>query len=169
MSTQQPPRFLASTPNASPSSPRAARRATIGLWVLQGLLAAVFVMAGSTKLVMPIEAMAMPVALPEWFLRFIGVAEVLGAIGLIVPSVTRIRPSLTPLAACGLVVIMIGAVSVTLLGGGGVQALGPAIVGALLATIAVGRTRRAPIASRRTASQAAAVHVMAADAASVSA
>ncbi len=154
---------------ASDVTRRSARRASIALWVAQALLAAMFLMAGSVKLVMPIEAMAMPVALPGWFLRFIGVAEVLGAIGLIVPSVTRIRPGLTPLAACGLVVIMLGAIGVTLLGGGGAQALGPAVIGALLVTVAVGRARRAPITSRHNASQAASGRVMGPDAASVSA
>jgi len=53
----------------------------ITLWVIQGLLAALFLFAGSMKLVLPIEAMAGPVSLPGWFLRFIGVAEVAGAIG----------------------------------------------------------------------------------------
>ncbi len=154
--------------SASDVTRRSARRVSIALWVAQALLAALFLMAGSVKLAMPIEAMAMPVALPGWFLRFIGVAEVLGAIGLIVPSVTRIRPGLTPLAACGLVVIMLGAIGVTLLGGGGAQALGPAVIGALLVTIAVGRTRRAPITSRRTGSQAPA-HLVRAAGASASA
>ena len=119
------------------------------------MVAAIFLMAGGMKLVMPIEMMAMPVALPGWFLRFIGVAEVLGAIGLIVPSATRIRPGLTALAACGLIIIMLGATGVTLLGGGGGQALGPAVIGGLLVTIAVGRTRRAPIAPRRATGKAA--------------
>ena len=143
-------RSLAPKSDTTIATAQPARHATIALWILQGGVAAVFLMAGSMKLVMPIEAMAMPVALPGWFLRFIGVAEVLGAIGLIVPSATRIRPGLTPLAACGLVIIMLGAIGVTLLGGGGVQALGPAFIGVLLIAIAVGRTRRAPIAARTT-------------------
>jgi hypothetical protein len=124
------------------------------LWVVQGLVALVFLMAGSMKLVMPLEAMAMPVALPGWFLRVIGVAEVFGAIGLIVPSATRIRPALTTVAAGGLLVIMIGAAVVTLIGGGGVQALGPMIIGGLLVTIVHGRMRRVPIIPQRVPSDA---------------
>ena len=80
--------------------------ANVGLWILQGLLAALFLFAGVMKLVMPIEAMAGPVAIsPGAFLRFIGVAETLGAVGLVVPWLFRIKPGLTPLAAGGLVII----------------------------------------------------------------
>jgi len=87
------------------------------LWIVQGLLAALFLFAGVMKLMLPIEAMAGPIALPGLFLRFLGVAEVLGAIGLILPSLLRIRPRLTPLAAAGLVIIMTGATAITVLGG----------------------------------------------------
>jgi uncharacterized membrane protein YphA (DoxX/SURF4 family) len=82
---------------------------TYALWVVQVLLALLFVFAGSMKLVLPLDQMAGPVALPGALLRFIGVAELLGGIGLILPAALRIRPGLTPLAAAGLVVIMIGA------------------------------------------------------------
>ena len=61
------------------------------------------------KLVMPVEMLAGPVALPEWFLRFIGVAEVLAAVGLTLPSITRVLPWLIPLAAAGLMIVMLGA------------------------------------------------------------
>src|SRR6266446_3268902 len=90
---------------------------TYALWIVQGLLAAVFLLSGGTKLVLPIEKLSGPVALPAWFLRFIGVAEVLGAVGLILPGLLRIRPGLKPLAAAGLVIIMIGATGITLVGG----------------------------------------------------
>ena len=81
----------------------------IALWIAQGLLAAMFLFAGGMKLVIPIEEMLkqMPIPLPGWFLRFTGVVEVLGAIGLILPWLLRIRPGLTPLAAAGLVIVMI--------------------------------------------------------------
>src|SRR5437867_10045785 len=69
------------------------------LWIVQGLLAAVFLFAGGTKLVLPLDQLTGPVALPGLLLRFIGVCEVLGALGLILPGVLRIRPGLTPLAA----------------------------------------------------------------------
>ena len=78
---------------------------------------------------MPIEEMTKDIQLPVAFLRFIGVAEIVGAIGLIVPSLLRIRPGLTPLAAGGSV-IMIGATMLSLMIGGVVMALMPFVVGA---------------------------------------
>jgi len=77
-------------------------------------------------------------------LRFIGVCEVLGALGLILPGVLRIRPGLTPLAATGLVIIMIGATVITLVAGAIVPALISLVVGALAAFVAYGRWRVAP-------------------------
>ncbi len=114
---------------------------TSALWIIQGLLALLFLFAGSMKLIVPIEMMVaqMPLPLPGLFLRFIGVCEVAGAIGLILPGLLRIRPILTPLAACGLLIIMIGATIVTLLGGGGVSALVPLVVGLLCSLVAYGR------------------------------
>ena len=64
----------------------------IALWVVQALLAALFLFAGGMKFVMSIEEMTKQVPLPGWFLHFIGVVEVLGALGLILPWLTRIRP-----------------------------------------------------------------------------
>ena len=78
------------------------------LWIVQALLALLFLYAGGLKLILPVEEMTAQIPMPGTFLRFIGVCEVLGAIGLIVPGLTRIRPGLTPLAAAGLVIIMIG-------------------------------------------------------------
>lgn len=112
------------------------------LWVIQGLLAALFLFAGGTKLVLPIAAMQQgPMALPGAFLRFLGVAEVCGALGLILPWALRIRPVLTPLAAAGLVVIMIGATVITALAGQVAGALLPLTVGILAAAVALGRRR----------------------------
>ena len=111
------------------------------LWTVQGLLALLFLWAGGVKLVLPLEMLKGPVALPGLFIRFIGVAETLGAIGLILPWLLRIRPVLTPLAASGLVIIMIGATAITLIGGGGVFALFPATVGILAAWVAYSRGR----------------------------
>src|SRR3989441_5378118 len=88
--------------------------------------------------------MAGPVALPGWFLRFVGVAEVLAALGLVLPGLLRIRPGLTPLAATGLVIIMLGATVVTLASGAIVPALMPLVVGLLAAFVAYGRWRPAP-------------------------
>src|SRR5215471_10670700 len=114
------------------------KRLNAALWIVQGLLAALFLFAGSTKLILPIEvltSMGSPnqIALPGWFIRFIGVAEVLGAVGLILPRLLRIRPRLTPLAAMGLVIIMIGATALTLAADGFAPAVFPIVVG-LLAT-----------------------------------
>jgi DoxX-like family len=115
------------------------------LWFVQALLALLFLWAGGMKLVLPIEALAGPVTLPGPFLRFIGVAEVLGALGLILPGLLRIRPGLTPLAAAGLVIIMIGATWLTVYGGAGVaMMLIPAVVGLLAAFVAYGRWRLVP-------------------------
>ena len=127
-----------------------------GLWTVQWLLALLFLWAGGVKLVLPLEMLKGPVALPGLFVRFIGVAETLGAIGLILPWLLRIRPALTPLAAVGLVIIMSGATVITLIGVGGVFALFPAMVGILAASVAYGRRHAAPTRSsvdfRKTAS-----------------
>jgi len=122
--------------------PTRSRRANAALWTIQGLLAALFLFAGGMKLVMPVAVLAQQSHLPGAFMKFIGVCEALGAIGLIVPAVTKIREELTPLAAAGLVIIMIGATTVTLLQSPGAGAVVPAVVGVLAATVARGRTRR---------------------------
>jgi len=120
------------------------RGMTYALWIVQALLAALFLFAGGMKLILPLDQMAGPVPLPGLFLRFIGVAEVLGAIGLILPGLLRIRPGLTPLAAAGLVIIMIGATAITLAGGDVVTAVIPLVVGVLSALVVYGRWRLMP-------------------------
>jgi len=114
---------------------------TGSLWTLQALLALLFLFGGIMKLVTPVEMLLaqMPVPLPGLFLQFIGVAEVAGAIGLILPGLLRIKPGLTVLAACGLIIIMIGATVVTLVGGNVATALLPVIVGLLCVAVAYGR------------------------------
>ena len=111
------------------------------LWILQVLLAALFLFAGVTKFSMSAEQMneGSPVPLPGWFLRFIGACEILGAIGLVLPGALGIKPGLTPLAAVGLIILMIGAVVIPLVGGTVLPALFPLIVGVLLALVAYGR------------------------------
>ncbi len=116
----------------------------VALWIVQGLLAALFLCAGGAKLVLPLDQMAGPVALPGWFLRFLGVAEVLGALGLVLPGLLRIRPGLTPLAAAGLVIIMIGATVVMWAGGMVAVALMNVVVALLAAFVAYGRWQLAP-------------------------
>jgi hypothetical protein len=117
---------------------------TYALWIVQGLLALLFLFAGGTKLVLPLEALTGDVPLPGWFIRFIGVAEVLGALGLILPGLLHIRPGLTPLAAAGLVLIMIGATVLTLAEGTVASALIPLVVGLLAAFVVYGRWRLTP-------------------------
>jgi DoxX-like protein len=121
---------------------------TSALWIVQGLLAALFLFAGGMKLVLPLEALKGPVTLPGWFVRFIGVAEVLGALGLILPGLLRIRPGLTPLAAAGLVIIMIGATGIGLMVGDVAVTLISLVVGLLAAFVAYGRWRLAPLRGR---------------------
>jgi DoxX-like family len=111
----------------------------IVLWVLQILLAGLFLFAGAIKLVLPIEAMTKQLALPGAFLRFIGVAETLGALGLVLPWSLRIRRELTPLAAVGLLIIMTGATILTVKMNGVAAALVPFAVGIFALIIAYGR------------------------------
>jgi len=137
-----------------------ARKTNVALWVAQIILAGLFLFAGGFKLVAPIAQMTAQLPLPGWFIRFIGVAEFAGGLGLILPSLLRIRPQLTALAAQGLAIIMAGAVGVTL----GLRLPGaavPAIVGVLAALVAYGRRNVAPISARTrpVPSHAAAVRV----------
>ena len=122
------------------------------LWLIQGLLAAVFLFAGGMKLITPVAVLSAMSPFPGAFIQFIGVCEALGAVGLILPWALQIRPELTPLAALGLLVIMVGATASTLAIGGGLLALMPAAVGLLTALVAYGR--RSPASrearSRRT-------------------
>ena len=112
---------------------------TIALWTVQVLLAILFLFAGGMKLILPIAEMTKDMPMPGPFLRFIGVAEVLGALGLVLPGLLRIRPVLTPLAAVGLAIIMTGATVLTL--PKGAAAMIPLVVGLLLAFVAYGRFR----------------------------
>jgi len=125
----------------------------IALWIIQVLLALLFLFAGGTKLVLPIDVMRSmgspnQVILPGLLIRFIGVCEVLGGLGLILPGLLRIRPGLTPLAAAGLVIIMIGATVITIAGDGAAAAIVPLVVTLLSAFVAYGRWRLAPHRSR---------------------
>ena len=116
----------------------------IALWTVQVLLAVLFLFAGGMKLVMPMDEMMkqMPIPLPGWFMIFTGVVEVLGAIGLILPWLLGIRPGLTPLAAAGLAIVMVGATVYTFAAGDIAPALMPLAVGLLAAFVAYGRWSR---------------------------
>jgi DoxX-like protein len=117
---------------------------TYALWIIQVLLALLFLFAGAAKLVLPPEALKGPVPIAVLFLRFIGVCEVLGALGLILPGLLRIWPGLTPLAAAGLAIILIGATVINLMGGAVLVALITLVLGLLTAFVAYGRWRLAP-------------------------
>ncbi len=127
----------------SMNRPATASIVVVGLWIVQILLAALFAFSGAFKLITPIEEMPLAFALPGVFIRFIGVCEVLGALGLVLPGLLHIRPNLTPLAARGLVLLMVGAVMFTPPDALALALL-PAVVGLLAAIVAYGRTRVAP-------------------------
>ena len=114
------------------------------LWIVQGLLALLFLWAGGVKLILPVEEMRGPVSLPALFFRFIGLCEVLGALGLILPRLLNIRPGLTSLAAAGLLIIMIGATVITLMAGDVTKVLIPLVAGLLSIFVAYGRWRLVP-------------------------
>lgn len=109
------------------------------LWSVQGLLAALFLFSGVFKLVMPPQAFAGPIPLPVAFIRFIGVCETAGALGLVLPGLFRVARQLTPLAAVGLVTIMTGATFLSVVWMGVGPAVPPFVVGLLLLSVAFGR------------------------------
>ncbi|MFH1811259.1 MAG: DoxX family protein [Pseudomonadota bacterium] len=124
----------------------------IALWIVQGLLAVAFGFAGVMKLTTPYDQlaqnMAWAVVVPEALVRFIGLSELAGALGLVLPGLTRIKTGLTALAALGLTSVMVlaAAFHVYL---GETAAMGPSLVlGSLAAFVAWGRYRRAPITPR---------------------
>lgn len=124
----------------------------IGLWASQGLLAAVFLMAGATKATKSIEELApmMPWVneMPAYMVRFIGLSEIAGAIGLILPSVLRIMPRLTGFAGIGLSVIM-GLASGHHAMAGEFNVVGANLALLLLSLfVAWGRLARLPIAAK---------------------
>lgn len=120
----------------------ASKRASAALWGIQGLLAFLFLFAGGMKLALPMEALAAMAPLPGLFLKFVGLAEVTGAVGLILPGLLRKHTTLTPLAAAGLVSVMVGATVVTAITGPAAAAALPLLVGILAASIAYGRAKQ---------------------------
>ncbi|MEP9390090.1 DoxX family protein [Mesorhizobium sp. KR9-304] len=127
-----------------------ARNLNISLWAAQILLAMVFGAAGFMKVTMPLPDLAAmltwPGNVPSWLVRFIGTAELAGAIGILVPALTRIQPLLTPLAALGFAIIQILAVPVHI-SQGDIAMVGPinAILLALALFVVWGRYRKLPI------------------------
>lgn len=141
---------ISSTQSVVPSH---SKGLNIALWIAQALLAAMFLMSGLMKTTLPIaelaQKMSVPTVLGEGMTRFIGISELLGAIGVLLPALTRVKPALTALAAAGLGVVMVLGAGYHLLQGelGGVPVT--VVLAALAFFVAWGRYRVAPIASRR--------------------
>ena len=127
----------------SVATKRPGRGLNVLLWTLQALLALLFMFSGVMKFIMPVAEMTKQIPFPGWFLHFIGACEILGAIGLVLPGILRIRTGLTPLAASALVIIMIGATAVNLKVGQHGAALTTVILGLLLVVVAYNRRRSA--------------------------
>jgi len=146
------PSHSTTLPSAALNTP-SSRALNVTLWVVQLLLAAVFLLVGYTHALAPIEVAVQRAAwvasLPVPLVRFIGVVELAGALGLLLPAATRIRPRLTPLAAAGLATVMVLAIPFHLVRGETTEILINLVLGSLAAFVAWGRTHCAPIASRR--------------------
>ena len=128
------------------------------LWILQVVLAVAFLAAGAWKLTQPFATLAVSLPwtadVPGALVRFIGVAEVLGGLGLVLPAATRILPRLTPIAAAALTIDMVLATLFHLVRGEAMMAPITLLLVALLGFVAWGRTARAPIAPRTIATTA---------------
>ena len=116
----------------------------ITLWIIASLLAAVFAAVGARKLTTPREQLIPTMALVADFsdsqVKAVAAVEVLGAVGLILPALLDIAPNLVPIAATGLALMMVGAVTVHLHSGDGVRHAIPAMVlGVLAVIVAIGR------------------------------
>ena len=120
------------------------------LWILQILLALLFLFAGGTKFYYTIEDMRRmgppnQILFPGWFIHFIGVCEILGGLGLVLPGLLRVKQYLTSLAAIGLTIIMIGAVVVTFIEFGIGGAVPNLVICLLCAFVAYGRWKVRPL------------------------
>ena len=123
----------------------------ISLWIVQGLLAAAFGMAGFMKLTAPIEqlaenGMSFVNDYSAGMVRFIGISELLGVLGLIIPAAFRFKTFLTPLAAVGLAIIMVLATSYHI--GANEPIIGSVVFFVLTTFIAWGRFKLAPIQAK---------------------
>ena len=120
------------------------------LWGLQFLLAAFFLMAGLTKATQPLDTLPAMIPwaadVPAWLVRFIGISEFAGAVGLILPAATRVMPHLTAFAAIGLATVMVLAVGFHVTRGEPFTM--QLVVAAVAALVAWGRLTKAPIAPR---------------------
>jgi len=124
----------------------------IALWIVQSLLAAAFLLAGFMKTFTPVPELAaqMPwvADVPAWMPRLAGISEILAAFGLILPSLLRIKPWLTPLAAAGLLLIMVLASGLHVMRGEYAMLLSNGLLAGLSAFVAYGRARLSPVPPR---------------------
>ncbi len=150
MATRYVERVAFRDPDSFTTVKRASRKLCVSLWTIQALVALVFLMTGSMKLFMPAEMLEAQSPLPVIVSRFVGLCELAGALGLILPGLLRIRPMLTPLAAAGLVLLMICATVLTpiLISPDPVMMAVPATVGVLAGFVGYARLRIAPIRAR---------------------
>jgi len=118
------------------------------LWTLQVLLAAAFFAHGMLFLTPPASMGEQMSLLPRWFQVFLGSAEVLAAIGLTLPGITRVQPQLVPAAASGLMIVMISATIWHIARGEFSSAFTTAILLALLTCVAYERWKVMPIRPR---------------------
>ncbi|MCU0699625.1 MAG: DoxX family protein [Myxococcaceae bacterium] len=146
------PMNAAAAPSTSSSTSTPSKGLHVGLWVAQGLLAAAFLMAGGMKVSAPLEQLQ---AQMPWVtgamggaVRFIGIVELLGALGLVLPAATRIMPKLTPLAAAGLLTVMVLGALTHISRGEYPMIVANLVLGGLAAFIAWGRFKLSPIAAR---------------------
>jgi uncharacterized membrane protein YphA (DoxX/SURF4 family) len=139
------------SPAPSVGSEKPARGLGISLWIAQILLALVFGFAGVMKIFTPIEDLAKNAAWikdSSLLIRFIGTSELAGALGMLLPSLTRIKPKLTSLAAVGLGIIMVLATGFHVVRGEAKVIPMTLLLGAMAAFVAWGRYRKAAIAAR---------------------
>ncbi|HLZ28087.1 MAG TPA: DoxX family protein [Chloroflexota bacterium] len=150
MATTYVRRIALSDSASLPIPKRASRKLSASVWTLQALLALIFVMTGAMKLLMPAEMLEAQSPLPVIVSRFVGLCELAGALGLILPGLLRIRPILTSLAAAGLAVLMICATILTpiLISPDPLTMALPATVGVLAACVCYARLRLAPFRAR---------------------
>ncbi len=121
----------------------------IGLWVVQVLVGGMFLMVGFMKTVTPVpDLIKTGMTWVEWsplLPRIAGISEVLGGLGLILPSLLRIKPNLTVTAAYCLVLVMVLAVIVHFVTNDAKNSPTPIVLGALSYFIAWGRSKKYPI------------------------
>ena len=122
----------------------------IVLWVLQVLLALAFLAHGCLLLFPPAAIVdQMNASLPRWFQLFLGMAEILAAVGLTLPGFTRIQPWLVSCAAGGIMIVMVCATIFHLMRGEVISAIATVVLLAVATFVAYGRWRVAPIRTRR--------------------